>query len=33
MTVALKNKSPVVVPSAALRRAGFKTGQELEVKA
>jgi bifunctional DNA-binding transcriptional regulator/antitoxin component of YhaV-PrlF toxin-antitoxin module len=33
MTVALKNKSPVVVPNAALRRAGFKRGQELEVKA
>jgi len=33
MTVALKNKKPVVVPEAALRRAGFKRGQELEVKA
>lgn len=33
MTVALKNKPPVVVPAAALRRAGFKSGQELEVKA
>ena len=32
MTVALKNKPPVVVPEAALRRAGFKRGQELEVK-
>jgi bifunctional DNA-binding transcriptional regulator/antitoxin component of YhaV-PrlF toxin-antitoxin module len=32
MTVAVKNKPPVVVPSAALRRAGFKRGQELEVK-
>ena len=32
MTVALKNKSPVVVPPAALRRAGFKRGQELQVK-
>ena len=32
MTVALKNKSPVVVPPAALRRAGFKRGQELEVE-
>jgi hypothetical protein len=31
MTVALKNKPPVVVPEAALRRAGFKRGQELEV--
>ena len=33
MTVALKNKAPVVVPPAALRRAGFKSGQELELKA
>jgi bifunctional DNA-binding transcriptional regulator/antitoxin component of YhaV-PrlF toxin-antitoxin module len=33
MTVALKNKKPVVVPEAALRRAGFKRGQELEMKA
>ena len=33
MTVAVKNKPPVVVPPAALRRAGFKRGQELEVKA
>ena len=32
MTVAVKNKTPVVVPAAALRRAGFKAGQELEVK-
>jgi bifunctional DNA-binding transcriptional regulator/antitoxin component of YhaV-PrlF toxin-antitoxin module len=32
MTVAVKNKPPVVVPAAALRRAGFKRGQELEVK-
>ena len=32
MTVAVKNKPPVVVPPAALRRAGFKRGQELEVK-
>jgi len=32
MIVALKNKSPVVVPPAALRRAGFKSGQQLEVK-
>lgn len=32
MTVAVKNTSPVVVPEAALRRAGFKRGQELEVK-
>lgn len=33
MTVDLKNKSPVVVPDAALRRAGFKRGQQLEIKA
>jgi antitoxin component of MazEF toxin-antitoxin module len=33
MTVALKNKSPVVVPAAALRQAGFRRGQDLEVKA
>jgi bifunctional DNA-binding transcriptional regulator/antitoxin component of YhaV-PrlF toxin-antitoxin module len=33
MTVAIKKKLPVVVPPAALRRAGFKSGQELEVKA
>jgi len=33
MTVAIKNKQPVVVPAAALRRAGFKRGQELEMKA
>jgi antitoxin component of MazEF toxin-antitoxin module len=33
MTVAVKNKPLVVVPPAALRRAGFKSGQELEVKA
>jgi|HubBroStandDraft_5_1064220.scaffolds.fasta_scaffold268777_2 hypothetical protein len=33
MTVALKNKPPVIVPPAALRRAGFKRGQDLEVKA
>ena len=32
MTVAVTNKPPVVVPSAALRRAGFKRGQELEIK-
>ena len=32
MTVAVKNTPPVVVPAAALRRAGFKRGQELEVK-
>jgi bifunctional DNA-binding transcriptional regulator/antitoxin component of YhaV-PrlF toxin-antitoxin module len=33
MTVAVKNKPPVVVPQDALRRAGFRRGQELEVKA
>ena len=33
MTVAVKNKFPVVVPASALRRAGFRSGQELEVKA
>lgn len=32
MTVAVKNEPPVVVPPAALRRAGFKRGQVLEVK-
>jgi hypothetical protein len=32
MTVAFKNKQPIVVSPAALRRAGFKTGQKLEVK-
>jgi antitoxin component of MazEF toxin-antitoxin module len=29
----VKNKPPVVVPPAALRRAGFKRGEDLEVKA
>jgi hypothetical protein len=33
MTVALKNRTPVVVPAAALRRAGFTSGQDLEIKA
>jgi bifunctional DNA-binding transcriptional regulator/antitoxin component of YhaV-PrlF toxin-antitoxin module len=33
MTVLVKNKEPLVVPAAARRRAGFKSGQELEVKA
>jgi antitoxin component of MazEF toxin-antitoxin module len=33
MTVPVKNKPPVVIPPAALRRAVFKSGQELEVKA
>jgi bifunctional DNA-binding transcriptional regulator/antitoxin component of YhaV-PrlF toxin-antitoxin module len=32
MTVAFKNKQPIVVSPAALRRAGFKSGQKLEVK-
>ena len=32
MTVAVKNKEPIVVSPAALRRAGFKSGQKLEVK-
>ena len=35
MTVAFKNnnKTPLVVPLAVRRRAGFKSGQELEIKA
>lgn len=33
MTVSVKNKPPVVVPAAALRRAGFKSGEDLEFKA
>jgi bifunctional DNA-binding transcriptional regulator/antitoxin component of YhaV-PrlF toxin-antitoxin module len=35
MTVAIKNnnKTPLVVPRAVRRRAGFKSGQELEIKA
>ncbi len=35
MTVAIKNdnKTPLVVPRAARRKAGFKSGQELEIKA
>ena len=35
MTVAVKNnnKTPLVVPAAVLRSAGFKSGQELEFKA
>ena|SRR5579871_1357647 len=32
MTHALKNRPPVVIPASALRRAGFKRGQELEIK-
>ena len=30
MTVAVENRKPIVVSSAALRRAGFKSGQDLE---
>jgi bifunctional DNA-binding transcriptional regulator/antitoxin component of YhaV-PrlF toxin-antitoxin module len=35
MTVAVKNnyKTPLVVPSAVRRKAGFKSGEELEFKA
>ncbi len=35
MTVAFKNnnRTPLVVPAAVRRRAGFKSGQELEIKA
>ena len=35
MTVAFKNnnKTPLIVPPAVRRRAGFKSGQELEIKA
>jgi bifunctional DNA-binding transcriptional regulator/antitoxin component of YhaV-PrlF toxin-antitoxin module len=35
MTVAIKNnnKTPLVVPPAVRRRAGFKSGQGLEIKA
>ena len=33
MTVVVKNKEPLVVPTAARRMAGFKSGQALEVKA
>jgi bifunctional DNA-binding transcriptional regulator/antitoxin component of YhaV-PrlF toxin-antitoxin module len=33
MIVTVKNKTPLVVPTAARRKAGFKSGQELEVKA
>ena len=32
MTVAVKYRKPITVSSAALRRAGFKNGQKLEVK-
>jgi bifunctional DNA-binding transcriptional regulator/antitoxin component of YhaV-PrlF toxin-antitoxin module len=33
MTVVVKSKEPLVVPPSARRIAGFKSGQELEVKA
>jgi hypothetical protein len=35
MTIAVKNnnKTPLVVPSAARRKARFKSGQELEFRA
>lgn len=33
MTVTVKNREPLVVPVAARRKAGFKSGQELEFKA
>jgi bifunctional DNA-binding transcriptional regulator/antitoxin component of YhaV-PrlF toxin-antitoxin module len=32
MTVTVKNKKPLVVPLAVRRRAGLKSGQELEFK-
>src|SRR5260370_38676993 len=32
MTVAVKNRKSIVVCRAALRQAGFKSGQELEVR-
>lgn len=32
MTVAVKDKNPIVVSSAVLRQAGFKSGQKLEVR-
>ena len=35
MTIAVKNdnKTPLVIPRAARQKAGFKSGQELEIKA
>jgi len=33
MTITVKNKTPLVVPRAIRRRAGFKGGEELEFKA
>lgn len=32
MTVAIKNKAPLVISQSALRKAGFKPGQDLEVR-
>jgi bifunctional DNA-binding transcriptional regulator/antitoxin component of YhaV-PrlF toxin-antitoxin module len=32
MTVTVKNKTPLVVPPAVRRRAGFKSGDKLEFK-
>ena len=32
MTVTVKNKTPLVVPPAVRRRAGLKSGQEIELK-
>jgi bifunctional DNA-binding transcriptional regulator/antitoxin component of YhaV-PrlF toxin-antitoxin module len=32
MTVTVKNKTPLVVPPAVRRQAGFKSGQEVEFK-
>jgi hypothetical protein len=32
MTVAIKNKQPIAVSAAALRRAGFRSGQKIEIK-
>jgi bifunctional DNA-binding transcriptional regulator/antitoxin component of YhaV-PrlF toxin-antitoxin module len=32
MTIAVKNKTPLVVPPAVRRRAGLKSGQEIEFK-
>jgi len=32
MTVTVKNKTPLVVPPALRRQAGFKSGQEVEFK-
>jgi bifunctional DNA-binding transcriptional regulator/antitoxin component of YhaV-PrlF toxin-antitoxin module len=33
MTVTVKNKTPLVVPSAVRRKAGFKSGEEIEFRA